>query len=156
MGKKLIIFVISLVILLPIIVISADLAMTATSVTADDIDVGNPVILMNTANTEATVSVLIEFPSVGLLPKGVKINMEMVNRDDQSITKVPEVEANFGESETITVTFEVNAAWTNYLLISNGTGIVVDVTGTAKPTIIGIRLPISIELPKTTANITPG
>ncbi len=152
MGKKLIILVL-LVIFLPILVVVADLALTVNSVKAEDFDVQIGATKFNSDYSEAYVPVDIALPEAGFLPKSVVVDLILSSSQSTDEITVPTIVVNFGESKFLNVTIPLEISWSD--LLDVGTSITVTITGSASPKLLGIEIPVNIDVPEESTTFTP-
>ncbi len=134
MGPKKFIGIIFLLITIILVVFAVDIYLTATAL--QDVDpktlVKDPSYVVSDDNSTITISVDVDLPEGGFIPKGIVIELRVTF---DSLTQTVEEEVNLGESKTLNIPFTLESSHVTKL--ASGQSLTVSAKAIVTPTIFG-------------------
>ena len=151
MGKKLIVLVFLLTLIVPISVLGIDIALSIASFDLSKFNatVGTPSVSLSEDNTSINYSVNLTLttPKLGFIPKTIILNLNFYEGDTligQSFTKSITLGTNL--TEIISGTISIEEVY--QILITEGESVTFTVKGVLKIAILGITVPgIEYDIP---------
>ncbi len=137
MGVMKVILVVAIVVLIPVVIIGADVGLSVSSISSDSVSIDNLSVSLGNDNKTVTFSADVSIAAAGFIPKSVVLNL-VVKEGSTTITEET-VEIPIGASTNIQVEFSLTNDQVN--TIRSGGSVTITVSGTVQVKYLGITVP---------------